>query len=297
VERGIDFSFPALRSNFTHEEYVRAVERARRYIIDGDIFQVNLSQRFEMPLETPAPLLYRRLRALNPAPFAAYLDHPGMQVVSASPERYIRVADGRAEIRPIKGTRPRGSTPEEDRRLRRELENSPKDHAENTMIVDLVRNDLGRVCRYGTVRVLEHAVLETFPSVFHLTSTVAGELRPGLDAVDAIRASFPDGSITGAPKIRAMEIIEELEPVRRGVYTGALGYFSFTGPVDLNVTIRTITVRDGRAYFSVGGGIVYDSDPEMEYQETLHKGRALARALVSLAPASLAGEPGPLALG
>jgi para-aminobenzoate synthetase component 1 len=297
AESGVDFSFPELRSNFTHEEYVRAVQRARQYIIDGDIFQVNLSQRFEMPLRTPVPLLYRRLREINPAPFSAYLDHPDLKIVSASPERYLRVIDGRAEIRPIKGTRPRGSTPEEDESLRRELRSSAKDRAENTMIVDLVRNDLGRVCRYGTVKVLEHAVLETFPSVFHLTSTVAGELRQGLDAVDAIRASFPDGSITGAPKIRAMEIIEELEPVRRGVYTGALGYFSFSGPVDLNVAIRTITVRGGRATFSVGGGIVYDSDPEMEYQETLHKGRALARTLVSLARVSLAGEPESLARG
>jgi para-aminobenzoate synthetase component 1 len=278
----VDFACPGLRSNFTRKAYEEAVARARRYIIEGDIFQVNLSQRFEVPFQADSALLFERLRAMNPAPFAAHLRFPEADIVSASPERYLEVANGQAEIRPVKGTRPRGSTPEEDERLAAELRQSPKDAAENTMIVDLVRNDLGRVCTFGSVRVEELNTLETFPTVFHLTSTITGKLRPGLSAVDAVRASFPDGSITGAPKVRAMEIISELEGLRRGVYTGAMGYFGFDGRADLNVAIRTITVQDGRARFGVGGGVVFDSDPSAEYEETLDKGRALARALAAL---------------
>ncbi len=276
------FDCPRLRSNFTKDAYKEAVRKARRYIIDGDIFQVNLSQRFEMPFRASAQKLYRRLRSLNPAPFAAFLNFEEARIASSSPERYLKIADGEAEIRPIKGTRPRGATKADDERLAAELLRSAKDRAENTMIVDLVRNDLGRVCTYGSIKVAEHAALETFPTVFHLTSAIRGTLRPGLCAMDAIKASFPDGSITGAPKIRSMEIIEELEPVRRNVYTGAIGYLAFSGDADLNVAIRTVTIRNRRAYFSVGGGITFDSDPEMEYAETLDKGRALARALVSL---------------
>jgi len=200
-------------------------------------------------------------------------------VVSASPERFLRVRGDRVETRPIKGTRPRGKTPEEDEALASELLNSSKDRAENIMIVDLERNDLGRVCRFGTVQVTELAILEVFPTVFHLTSTVVGRLREGKNCIDLLKATFPGGSITGAPKVRAMEIIDELEPTKRSVYTGDIGYLSFNGDLDLNIVIRTFLVKGRKAYFQVGGAVVYDSDPEAEYQETLDKGRALIEAL------------------
>ncbi len=269
----------ALSSNFSRQGYLEAVARAREYICAGDIFQVNLSQRFEVALSVPPYALYRRLRHINPAPFAAYLDFDEVRVISASPERFLKVRSDFVETRPIKGTRPRGRTPAEDEALAGELLSSAKDRAENVMIVDLERNDIGRVCRYGSVRVTELVILETYPTVFHLTSTVVGRLRPGIDRVDLLRAAFPGGSITGAPKVRAMEIIDELEPTRRGVYTGSIGYLGFDGDMDLNIVIRTILAKGGRAYFQVGGGIVYDSEPEAEYRETLDKARALARAL------------------
>jgi len=268
-----------LRSNFSRREYLNAVEIAREYIRAGDIFQVNLSQRFDTELHIPPCELYRKLRRINPAPFASYLDFDGVGIVGASPERFLKVRGDMVETRPIKGTRPRGKTPEEDRALTRELLSSVKDRAENVMIVDLERNDIGRVCRYGTVKVTELAVLETFPTVFHLTSTVVGRLSEGKDRIDLLKATFPGGSITGAPKVRAMEIIDELEPTRRSVYTGSIGYLGFDGSMDLNIVIRTILVNRGRAYFQVGGGIVYDSEPEAEYEETLHKARALVEAL------------------
>jgi len=268
-----------LRSNFTHEEYLKAVAAAREYICAGDIFQVNLSQRFEASLNVSPYELYRRLRQINPAPFAAYLNFEEVGIVSASPERFLKVSGDWVETRPIKGTRPRGKTDVEDRAMARELLASAKDQAENVMIVDLERNDIGRVCRYGTVRVTELAILETFPTVFHLTSTVVGRLRPDKGRVDLLKATFPGGSITGAPKVRAMEIIDELEPTRRSVYTGSIGYLSFAGGMDLNIVIRTIIVKGGKAYFQVGGGIVFDSEPEAEYQETLDKGKALVQAL------------------
>ena len=269
----------SLRSNFTPEDYMKAVETTRQYIIAGDIFQVNLSQRFETKLTITPYELYQRLRRINPAPFASYFDFGRMAIVSASPERFLKVNGDYVETRPIKGTRPRGNTPAEDETNARQLLESAKDRAENIMIVDLERNDLGRVCRYGSVRVTERAVLETFPTVFHLTSTVVGQLRADKDRIDLLRACFPGGSITGAPKVRAMEIIDELEPTRRSVYTGAIGYLSFGGEVDLNIAIRTFLVKDGRAYFQVGGGIVFDSEPEAEYQETLDKAKALIQAL------------------
>ncbi|TET49549.1 MAG: aminodeoxychorismate synthase component I [Dehalococcoidia bacterium] len=268
-----------LRSNFTHEEYLRAVAMAREYICAGDIFQVNLSQRFEADLSVSPYELYQRLRQINPAPFASYLNFDDVSIVGASPERFLKVSGDWVETRPVKGTRPRGKTEAEDKALAQELLSSVKDRAENIMIVDLERNDIGRVCRYGTVRVTETAILETFPTVFHLTSTVVGRLSPGKGRVDLLKATFPGGSITGAPKVRAMEIIDELEPTRRSVYTGAIGYLSFAGDMDLNIVIRTILVKNGRAYFQVGGGIVYDSRPEAEYQETLDKGKALIQAL------------------
>ncbi|HEX77905.1 MAG TPA: aminodeoxychorismate synthase component I [Dehalococcoidia bacterium] len=268
-----------IRANFTRDEYLEAVARTREYICAGDIFQANISQRFEAELGVAPDELYLKLRQVNPAPFAAFLSYPEAAILSASPERFLKVSGDWVETRPIKGTRPRGRTPEADQALARELLGSVKDRAENIMIVDLERNDIGRVCRYGTVRVLELAILETYPTVFHLVSTVVGQLRPDKDRIDLLKASFPGGSVTGAPKVRAMEIIDELEPTRRSVYTGSIGYLSFDGGMDLSIVIRTFIVRGGRAYFQVGGGIVYDSEPEAEYMETLDKAKALVQAL------------------
>jgi para-aminobenzoate synthetase component 1 len=272
-----------LKSNFTREEYKRAVNRVREYIAAGDVFQVNLSQRFEADLKISPFELYKRLRTVNPAPFASYLNLPGVAIVGASPERFLKVRSDLVETRPVKGTRPRGGDSIEDERLAYELIHSNKDRAENVMIVDLERNDLGRVCHYGTVKVTELAILETFPTVFHLTSTVIGRLRRGKSNIDLLKATFPGGSITGAPKVRAMEIIDELEPTKRSVYTGSIGYLGFNEDMDMNIVIRTFLIKEGKAYFQVGGGIIYDSEPEAEYIETLDKARALIRAL-QLAP-------------
>jgi para-aminobenzoate synthetase component 1 len=268
-------------SNFTKEAYIKAIKRAKQYIAAGDIYQVNLSQRFTAAPDLHPYDLYIRLRTLNPAPFAAYLNFEDVAIVSSSPERFLQFcADTRmVYTRPIKGTRPRGTTPEEDAKLADELINSAKDRAELIMIVDLERNDLGRVCEIGSVHVPELIVLEKYPTVYHLVSTVAGKLSKDMDRIDLLKATFPGGSITGAPKIRSMEIIDELEPTKRSVYTGAIGYLSFTGNMDLNIVIRTFIVNKGKAYFQVGGGIVADSDPESEYQETLDKARALFDAL------------------
>ncbi len=272
-----------LRSNFTHQGYLRAVEAVREYIASGDIFQVNLSQRFEGDLPLPPYEIYQHLRNINPAPFAAYLDFDEVIVLSASPERFLKVEGDRVETRPMKGTRPRGSSVAEDEALARELQSSTKDKAENVMIVDLERNDLGRVCRFGTVKVRELWTLEKYATVFQLTSCVEGRLSHDKNRIDLLKACFPGGSITGAPKVRAMEIIDELEPTRRGIYTGSIGYLSFNGAMDLNIAIRTILVKNGKVYFQVGGGIIYDSEPEAEYRETLDKAKALFQAL-SLPP-------------
>ena len=266
--------------NFTHRDYLRAVEKAKAYIAAGDIYQVNLSQRFSYPFTASPGDLYQRLRQVNPAPFAGLLLNDDSALVSASPERFLQVRGDWVETRPIKGTRPRGITPQDDERLAVELLTSEKDRAENVMIVDLERNDLGKVCEYGTVRTTELWALEKYPTVFHLVSTVEGRLRQGKHAVDCLRACFPGGSITGAPKVRAMEIIEELEPTKRGPYTGALGYLCFSGEMDMNIIIRTFAIKDGMAHYQVGGGIVADSDPEAEYQETLDKGKALQWAIL-----------------
>jgi para-aminobenzoate synthetase component 1 len=271
--------------NFTREGYLGGVARAIEYIYAGDIFQVNLSQRFDAALRIPAWELYLRLRERNPAPFAAYLDLGEIQVVSTSPERFVRATGRCLQTRPIKGTRPRGATLAEDRRLTEELLASAKDRAELTMIVDLERNDFGRVCSFGSVKVPDLFALESYPTVHHLVATVTGELSPDRTYVDLLRASLPGGSITGAPKVRSMEIIDELEPTQRGVYTGCIGYIGFDWEMDLNIVIRTFTVARGRAYWQVGGGIVADSTPEAEYQETLDKGLALAEALGFEAPA------------
>lgn len=266
-------------SSFTRAQYERAVAKVLEYIRAGDIFQVNLSQRFTYPLQYNGWDLYRRLRQVNPAPFAAFLEMGSWQVVSGSPERFLTVRDGRIETRPIKGTRPRGATPEEDRRLADELLHSEKDAAELVMIVDLQRNDLGRICEYGKVAVTDLRRLEATPTVWHTVATVEGRLRPTVTPTQVLKATFPGGSITGAPKVRAMEIIAELEPVRRDVYTGAIGYIGFDGRLDLNIAIRTAVVKDGAAHFHAGGGIVADSTPEAEYAETLAKGSGMARAL------------------
>ena len=266
-------------SNFTRDGYERAVERVRDYIAAGDVYQVNLSQRFACETKAEPAMLYHALRSANPAPFAAYLDCGEVQVLSSSPERFVQVEGRRIQTRPIKGTRPRTGDAVADARAAQELMASAKDRAELLMITDLERNDLGRVCEFGSVRVAEMVALESYATVFHLVSTVEGRLTEGVTAVDAVRACFPGGSITGAPKIRAMEIIDELEPGARGVYTGAIGWLGFDGDADLNIAIRTLVHRDGRVWFHAGGGIVADSVPALEYEETLHKARGMMQAL------------------
>ena len=272
--------FAGIRSNFTREGYLDAVAKVIEYIRAGDIFQANLSQRLEAPLVDTPLALYDRLRRRNPAPFAAFMEFGDLVVVSSSPERFLRVQpDGRVETRPIKGTRPRGVGPEHDAALALALAESEKDRAENVMIVDLLRNDLSRVCQPGTVRVPELFALEHYATVHHLVSTVVGDLAPGQDAVDMLRAAFPGGSITGAPKVRAMQIIAELEPTARGVYCGTIGYLSTSGALDTSIVIRTYLVRGRDVYFQVGGGVVADSDPAQEYRETLDKAQGLIAAL------------------
>ncbi len=264
-----------LRSNFSRENYLKAVGRIRDYIRAGDVYQVNLAQRFSFPFAGDAYGLFRRLFALNPAPFYAYLNCGDFRVLSTSMERFLFRQGDYLETRPIKGTRPRGRTPEEDEALGRELAASRKDDAELSMIVDLLRNDLGKVCEARTVQVAQHKRLEAYQNVYHLVSIVTGRIRAGCSAVDILKATFPGGSITGCPKIRAMEIIDELEPQVRHVYTGAIGYLGCHGNFDLNVAIRTAIITRGTAHFAVGGGVVFDSREEDEYEETIHKGRTL----------------------
>jgi para-aminobenzoate synthetase component 1 len=270
---------PGVLSNLDRPGYLHAVRRAIEYIHAGDCFQVNLAQRLLHSATMPPLELYGRLRERNPAPFAGYFDLGNFVIASASPERFLRVRDGEVQTRPIKGTRPRGGTPAEDQAQIAELLISPKDRSENVMIVDLLRNDLGRVCRYGSVQVAALCRLESFRTVHHLVSEVVGVLRPGQGPVDLLRAAFPGGSVTGAPKIRAMEIIAELEPTARGPYCGSLGYIGFDGSMDTSILIRTFTIGRGWVQFPVGGGIVADSDPEREYDETWHKAEGLLRAL------------------
>jgi len=281
----------SLTSNFKKEDYITAIKRAKEYIASGDIYQVNLSQRFSCKTDLLPQMLFENLKTINPAPFSAYLDFNDVKIVSASPERFLCKKGRTIHTRPIKGTRPRGKDQLEDERLKIELLSSYKDRAEHVMIVDLERNDLGRVCEYGTVLPTEFITLEAYSTVYHLVSTVRGTLREDVDAIDCLVNCFPGGSITGAPKIRSMEIIDELEPTKRSIYTGAIGYIGFDGNMDTSIVIRTFLIKDGHAYFQVGGGIVADSDPEMEYQETLDKAKALIQ--------SLGGEkvPGKVALG
>ncbi|MFH1239531.1 MAG: aminodeoxychorismate synthase component I [bacterium] len=269
----------ALTSNFTREEYIRTISKIKEHIANGDIYQVNLSQRFTADFNLSPFELYEYLRRINPAPFAGILSFDTLKILSSSPERFLKVHHGIIETRPIKGTQPRGSAKAQDRILKTRLLRSQKDAAEHIMIVDVQRNDLGRICRYGTIKVEDLALLETYATVFHLVSTIKGTLSKGKGPIDCLRACFPGGSITGAPKIRAMEIINDLEPTRRDVYTGSMGYIGFDGNLDLSIVIRSLLIKDKKAYLHTGGGIVADSNPGDEYEETMNKAKALIMAL------------------
>ncbi len=268
-----------MTSNFSKGGYTDAITKAKEYIASGDIYQVNLSQRFCVPLPMSPLELYKVLRTVNPAPFAGFLNWEDVKVLSSSPERFLRISSKMVETRPIKGTRPRGRDAIEDRLLYQELLKSKKDNAELIMIIDLERNDLGRVCEYGSVRVPELRKIETYATVHHLVSTVVGRLCKDKNHIDCLKACFPGGSITGAPKIRAMEIIDELEPTKRKVYTGSIGYIGFNEETDLDIVIRTMLAVGENIYFQAGGGIVADSDPEKEYEETMHKAKGLIHAV------------------
>jgi len=268
-----------LRSNLSRAAYANAFKRVQAYIRAGDCYQVNLAQRFTATAAGDPWAAYCRLRTLNPAPFSAYLKTPFGEVLSSSPERFLSLRHGQVKTQPIKGTSPRGVNAAEDAALRQALSQSEKDRAENLMIVDLLRNDLGRVCRPGSIQVPTLFATETYASVHHLVSTVRGELRDDEDAASLLRACFPGGSITGAPKIRAMQIIEEIEPHRRGVYCGAIGYLGFDGAMDTNIAIRTIVHSGGEVRLWAGGGLVYDSDSEQEYRETFDKASRLVQLL------------------
>ncbi len=271
---------PAMDTDMPVAAFLGAVDRAKEYIRAGDIFQVVLSRRFSATVEDVDALnIYRALRTVNPSPYMFFLDFEDVKIIGSSPELLVRLEGDVVETRPLAGTRPRGATEEEDRALAAQLLADEKERAENVMLVDLGRNDLGRVCQYGTVRVTDLMSVERFSHVMHIVSDVQGQLRQGLDAVDVLRACFPAGTVTGAPKVRAMEIIDELEPVARGPYAGAVGYLGFSGNMDTAITIRTIVMVGGRAYVQAGAGIVADSVPEREYVETVNKAKALVRAL------------------
>jgi len=269
-----------IRYEMKKETYESMVKKAKEYIAQGDIFQANLSQRLSAEIGGIDPWrLYRILRDINPSPFSAFLEFDEYHIVSSSPERLLRVEGSVVETRPIAGTRPRGKCPEGDRAMRVELLLNEKERAEHIMLIDLERNDLGRVCDYGSIEVDELMVTEDYSHVIHIVSNIRGRLASGKDCFDVIRAAFPGGTITGVPKVRCMEIIDELEPVARGPYTGSIGYIGFTGDMDLNIVIRTFVIKNGIAYVQVGAGIVADSDPEREYYETLHKAEALIKTL------------------
>jgi len=266
-------------SNYERDSFLAGVDRIREYIHAGDAFQVVLSQRFERPVEVSGFSIYRGLRAVNPSPYMYYMSFRDFEVVGSSPEPLVTVSGRRAETRPIAGTRPRGATPAEDAALAEEMLSDEKECAEHLMLVDLGRNDLGKVCRPGTVKTEEFMGVERYSHVMHMVSSVAGELEEGVGATDALRAVFPAGTVSGAPKVRAMEIIDELEPTRRGPYAGAIGYMSYSGDLDSCIYIRTVLVREGRAYVQAGAGIVADSDSEREFVETENKARAMFRAI------------------
>jgi anthranilate synthase component 1 len=274
-------SLPALpepASNFSKAGFIAAVEQAKEHILAGDAFQIVPSQRFSVPFALPPFALYRALRRINPAPFLFFLDFGGFAVVGSSPEILVRLRDGIVTIRPLAGTRLRGATHAEDQRLEAELLADPKERAEHLMLLDLGRNDVGRVCAIGSVKVTESFSIQRFSHVMHIMSDVQGRLRPELDALDALVAGFPAGTLTGAPKVRAMQIIEELEPTRRGIYAGCIGYFAANGTMDTCIGLRTALVKDGTMHVQAGAGVVADSDPDSEYEETRSKARALFRA-------------------
>ncbi|MHC1683645.1 MAG: aminodeoxychorismate synthase component I [Clostridiaceae bacterium] len=274
-----DYKTCGYTSNFFKEEYIKTVDKVKNYIKEGDIYIANLTQRLVIETSKNPLSIYTKLREINPAPFSSFLKLDGFDVISSSPERFLKIQNKIVETRPIKGTRPRGATVEEDNKNRDELINSEKDKSELLMIVDLERNDLSKVCKENTVKVKELFKCEEYSTVFHLVSTITGELKDEFTGIDCVKACFPGGSITGAPKIRAMEIIDELEKVRREIYTGAIGYLGFDGNIDLNIVIRTILKKDNKCYIGVGGGITYESDSEFEYEETLAKAKALLMAL------------------
>ncbi len=265
-------------SNMSRQEFHGMIDKAKEYILAGDIFQVVLSQRFKIPFSLPAFSLYRALRRINPSPFLFYLNFGDFSVVGSSPEILVRVRGGKVTIRPIAGTRPRGRTHEDDKALEKELLADPKELSEHLMLLDLGRNDVGRVSSVGTVRVTEKMTVEYYSHVMHIVSNVEGDLAPDFDAIDALLAGFPAGTVSGAPKIRAMEIIDELEQQRRGVYAGCIGYFGANGDMDTCIALRTAVLKDGTMYVQAGGGIVADSDPETEYQESRNKAKALIKA-------------------
>jgi anthranilate synthase component 1 len=277
-------------SGFTEAGFKAAVEKAREYIIDGDIMQVVLSQRLTVPYHSRPIELYRALRSLNPSPYMYYLDLGDHQVVGSSPEILVRLEDSQITVRPIAGTRPRGKDEASDIALEKELLADPKELAEHLMLIDLGRNDAGRVSNIGSVKLTEKMLVERYSHVMHIVSNVTGELKPGQDAMDVLRATFPAGTVSGAPKIRAMEIINELEPIKRGVYSGAVGYLSWNGNMDTAIAIRTAVIKHGQLSIQAGAGIVYDSIPQREWEETMNKARAIFRA-VSMAEAGLENPP------
>lgn len=268
-----------LQSNFSKREYMHVVEKAKEYIRAGDIFQMVPSQRFSRKVNIHPFMVYRALRAINPSPYLFYLRFHDLHIIGSSPELLVRLEDGLVETRPIAGTRHRGKTAEEDERLKKELLADEKEKAEHLMLVDLGRNDLGRVCETGSVNVTDFMIVEKYSHVMHIVSHVAGKIKKGKDGFDVLRACFPAGTVSGAPKIRAMEIIEELEPAQRGPYAGAVGYFGFSGNMDTAITIRTIVIKGNTAYVQAGGGVVADSVPEREYAETMNKAKAMFKAL------------------
>ncbi len=281
-------------SEFTREGYMSAVDKARQYIIDGDAMQIVLSQRLSIPFNSEPLNLYRALRGLNPSPYMYYLNLGDHYVVGSSPEILVRLEEGEVTVRPIAGTRPRGKTPEQDKALEKELLNDPKELAEHLMLIDLGRNDAGRVSKTGTVKLTDKMIVEHYSHVMHIVSNVEGELNPDMSAMDVLRATFPAGTVSGAPKIRAMEIIDELEPVKRGIYSGAVGYLSWNGNMDTAIAIRTAVIKDKKLYIQAGAGIVYDSVAENEWDETMNKARAIFRA-VALAESGLSPhDPCPL---
>jgi anthranilate synthase component 1 len=267
-----------MKSNFTHAGYKAAVEKAKDYIRAGDIFQVVPSQRWSQSFELPPFALYRSLRRTNPSPFMFFFNFGGFQVIGASPEILVRLRDGEVTVRPIAGTRKRGATPEEDKALELDLLADKKELAEHLMLLDLGRNDVGRVAKVGTVRPTEKFIIERYSHVMHIVSNVVGQIADGEDALSALLAGLPAGTVSGAPKVRAMEIIDELEPEKRGVYGGGVGYFACNGEMDFCIALRTAVLKDQQLYIQAGGGVVYDSDPEAEYEETVNKSRALRRA-------------------